>query len=147
MGGRNSGPGHPRCKLTIIRWRRRIDAAAVSYAYWQAIASCNPVSSLMFAMPSLSAPLEELPLDASEGFLLSRLDGRTRVADLPVLTGLPKQQIAAALQKLVEVFQETQAVLDGVQEVSGGTAELVQVPQEDLQAALDDVEADTAAQK
>ena len=51
------------------------------------------------------------------------------------------------LQKLVEVYQETQAVLDGVQEVSGGTAELVKVPQRDLQEALADVEADTAAQK
>ena len=51
------------------------------------------------------------------------------------------------LRKLVEVYQETQAVLDGVQDVSGGTAELVKIPQEDLQASLDDVEADTAAQK
>ena len=51
------------------------------------------------------------------------------------------------LLKLVEVYQETQAVLDGVQDVSGGTAELVKVPQDDLQASLDDVEADTAAQK
>lgn len=51
------------------------------------------------------------------------------------------------LLKLVEVYQETQAVLDGVQDVSGGTAELVKIPQEDLQASLDDVEADTAAQQ
>ena len=51
------------------------------------------------------------------------------------------------LLKLVEVYQETQAVLDGVQDVSGGTAELVKVPQDELQASLDDVEADTAAQK
>jgi D-methionine transport system substrate-binding protein len=51
------------------------------------------------------------------------------------------------LRKLVEVYQETQAVLDGVQDVSGGTAELVKIPQEDLQASLDDVEADTAAQQ
>ena len=51
------------------------------------------------------------------------------------------------LLKLVKVYQETQAVLDGVQDVSGGTAELVKVPQDELQASLDDVEADTAAQK
>ena len=38
-------------------------------------------------------------------------------------------------------------VLDGVQDVSGGTAELVKVPQDELQASLDDVEADTAAQQ
>lgn len=51
------------------------------------------------------------------------------------------------LRKLVEIYQDTQPVLDGVQDVSGGTAQLVKVPQEDLQAALDEVEADTAAQQ
>ena len=51
------------------------------------------------------------------------------------------------LLKLVEIYQDTQAVLDGVQDVSGGTAELVKVPQDELQASLDDVEADTAAQQ
>ena len=51
------------------------------------------------------------------------------------------------LRKLVEIYQDTQAVLDGVQDVSGGTAQLVKVPQEDLQAALDEVEADTEAQQ
>jgi D-methionine transport system substrate-binding protein len=51
------------------------------------------------------------------------------------------------LLKLVEVYQETQAVLDGVQDVSGGTAELVRVPQDELQASLDEVEADTAARQ
>jgi D-methionine transport system substrate-binding protein len=51
------------------------------------------------------------------------------------------------LLKLVEVYQETQAVLDGVQDVSGGTAELVKVPQDELQASLDEVEADTAARQ
>ncbi|NPD04953.1 methionine ABC transporter substrate-binding protein [Nocardioides sp. zg-1308] len=51
------------------------------------------------------------------------------------------------LAKLVEVYQTTQAVLDGVQDVSGGTAELVQVPQDELQAALDEVVADTEARQ
>lgn len=51
------------------------------------------------------------------------------------------------LLKLVEIYQETQAVLDGVQDVSGGTAELVKVPQDELQTALDKVEADTEAQQ
>lgn len=51
------------------------------------------------------------------------------------------------LLKLVDVYQETQAVLDGVQDVAGGTAELVKVPQEDLQASLDEVEADTEARQ
>lgn len=51
------------------------------------------------------------------------------------------------LLKLVEIYQETQDVLDGVQDVSGGTAELVKVPQDELQTALDKVEADTEAQQ
>ena len=51
------------------------------------------------------------------------------------------------LLELVEVYQETQAVLDGVQDVSGGTAELVKIPQEDLQEALDKVVADTEARQ
>ncbi len=48
-----------------------------------------------------AARLEDLPLGAEEGFLLSRLDGQTRVADLGVLTGLPPEKITAALQRLV----------------------------------------------
>lgn len=51
------------------------------------------------------------------------------------------------LQKLVEIYQDTQSVIDGVNEVSGGTAQFVKIPQADLQAALDKVVADTAAQQ
>ncbi len=48
-------------------------------------------------------------------------------------------------QKLVEIYQTSQPVLDGVQKVSGGTAEFVRTPAADLQASLADVEADTLA--
>jgi D-methionine transport system substrate-binding protein len=48
-------------------------------------------------------------------------------------------------RKLVRIYQDTKPVLDGVDEVSGGTAEFVKVPQADLQKALDEVEADTKA--
>ncbi len=48
--------------------------------------------------------------------------------------------------KLVEIYQNSQAVLDGVQDVSGGTAEFLKTPAADLQASLADVEADTRAQ-
>jgi D-methionine transport system substrate-binding protein len=48
-------------------------------------------------------------------------------------------------RKLVEIYQNSDAVLDGVDAVAGGTAEFVKVPQEELQKALDDVEADTRA--
>ncbi|MDR1264988.1 MAG: methionine ABC transporter substrate-binding protein [Propionibacteriaceae bacterium] len=48
--------------------------------------------------------------------------------------------------KLVELFQDTQAVTDGLQENSGGVAEIVKIPQADLQAALDKVVSDTLDQ-
>jgi D-methionine transport system substrate-binding protein len=42
--------------------------------------------------------------------------------------------------KLVEIYQDTQEILDGVVEASGGTAVLVQTPVEDLVASLAEVE-------
>ncbi|WP_210439688.1 MetQ/NlpA family ABC transporter substrate-binding protein [Nocardioides xinjiangensis] len=59
----------------------------------------------------------------------------------------PEDRDDPALLELVEIYQETQAVLDGVQDVSGGTAELVKIPQDELQASLDEVEADTEARQ
>lgn len=47
--------------------------------------------------------------------------------------------------KLVEIYQNTQDVLDGVQEASGGTAVFVDTPAEDLAASLADVEEDIRA--
>lgn len=49
-------------------------------------------------------------------------------------------------QKLVSIYQENQEVQDAVQETSGGTAEFLVVTPEELQATLDTVEEDTAAQ-
>ncbi|OLT47028.1 methionine ABC transporter substrate-binding protein [Saccharomonospora sp. CUA-673] len=48
-------------------------------------------------------------------------------------------------RKLVEIFQNSQAVKDGVQEVNGGTAQFEQTPVETLQKSLDDTEADARA--
>lgn len=45
-------------------------------------------------------------------------------------------------QKLVEIFQNTQSVLDGVQENSGNTAQFLKTPVEDLKASLAEVEKD-----
>ena len=38
-------------------------------------------------------------------------------------------------------------MLDGADEVSGGTAEFVKLPESELQKTLDEVEAETAAQQ
>jgi D-methionine transport system substrate-binding protein len=48
-------------------------------------------------------------------------------------------------QKLVEIYQDSDEVLAGVSESSGGTAEFVTTPAADLQASLEDVQADIAA--
>lgn len=48
-------------------------------------------------------------------------------------------------QKLVEIFQTTQEVQDGVVEASGGTAVLVQTPVDELVASLTDVQDDIRA--
>jgi D-methionine transport system substrate-binding protein len=49
--------------------------------------------------------------------------------------------------KLVEIFQNSKAVLDGVQDVSGGTAVFAKTPAGDLRTSLADVEKITAEQK
>ena len=71
-------------------------------------------------------------------------------------TGLPYVNIFAAsaadqndptLLKLVDIYQNTQVVLDGVSEKSGGTAVFVKTPVTDLQKSLTDVEAQVKAHK
>lgn len=49
------------------------------------------------------------------------------------------------LLKLVEIYQNTQEILDGVDEVSGGTAEFLQIPVSDLEQSLATVEDDVRA--
>ncbi|GAA4193625.1 MetQ/NlpA family ABC transporter substrate-binding protein [Microbacterium oryzae] len=44
------------------------------------------------------------------------------------------------LNKLVEIYQTNQDVLDGAQESASGTAEFVQTPKEDLQSSLAEVQ-------
>ncbi|WP_418062078.1 MetQ/NlpA family ABC transporter substrate-binding protein [Pimelobacter simplex] len=52
-----------------------------------------------------------------------------------------------ALKKLVEIYQDSQDVLDGADEASGGTAEFVKVSQADLEKSLHDVEKQIREQK
>jgi D-methionine transport system substrate-binding protein len=53
----------------------------------------------------------------------------------------------ATYQKLVEIYQTSTKVTDGVLEVSGGSGVLVTTPVADLESSLAKVEKDTAAQK
>ncbi|RNE63850.1 MetQ/NlpA family ABC transporter substrate-binding protein [Cryobacterium tepidiphilum] len=50
-------------------------------------------------------------------------------------------------KKLVEIYQNSKKVQQGVLDISGGTAVLVKTPVSDLQASLEKVEKETAAQK
>ncbi len=47
--------------------------------------------------------VEQLPLAAEEGFVLSRLDGHTRVADLPSLTRLTPEQVNRVMRRLEDL--------------------------------------------
>lgn len=51
----------------------------------------------------------------------------------------------ATLKKLVKIYHDTKAVTDGVKEVSGGTAVIVDTPVDELSKTLADVEADVRA--
>ena len=44
----------------------------------------------------------ELEIDAEEGFVLSRIDGSTTVAQLAQLTGLPVEKVEKSLGRLME---------------------------------------------
>lgn len=52
--------------------------------------------------PKLAAiDLKTLPLEADEGFFVSRVDGQTTVEELALLTGLPRVRVAEIVEKLV----------------------------------------------
>ena len=59
----------------------------------------------------------------------------------------PEDKDNKTYQKLVEIFQDSKPVIDGLIKVSGGTAVPVKTPVADLVASLKKVEADTAANK
>ena len=59
----------------------------------------------------------------------------------------PEDKDNKTYQKLVEIFQDSKPVIDGLKKVSGNTAVPVKTPVADLVASLKKVEADTAANK
>ncbi|MDB4987203.1 MAG: Basic proline-rich protein precursor [Myxococcaceae bacterium] len=46
--------------------------------------------------------IRTLPLTALDGFVLSRIDGRSTISDIVAMTGLPAEQVLAILGKLAE---------------------------------------------
>ncbi len=69
-------------------------------------------------VPELVAGIDvrTLPLSALEGFVLSRIDGRSTTGDIVALTGLPLEQVVMILEKLVTLgaarFREEGEVFD-----------------------------------
>ena len=59
----------------------------------------------------------------------------------------PEDKDNKTYQKLVEIFQDSKPVIDGLKKVSGDTAVPVKTPVADLVTSLKKVEADTAANK
>lgn len=74
-------------------WRSRPDRAQGVYPH--------PVT--WTPQPRSDVDPYELPLDAEQGFLLSRLDGSTRAEDLAHLTGLTPERVADLLAGLVRI--------------------------------------------
>ncbi len=46
--------------------------------------------------------VRSLPLNAEEGYVVSRIDGQTSVEEIALLTGLPRAKVTAVIEKLVE---------------------------------------------
>src|SRR5690242_10692817 len=89
--------------------------------------------------PSLRPDVDpyELPLDAEQGFLLSRLDGVTEVADLAHLTGLAPERLEDLLAGLVR--------FGAIDPPSGAAArEAPPEPEASTEASADQTEADAA---
>ncbi|MFN0062234.1 MAG: hypothetical protein ACKVPX_06935 [Myxococcaceae bacterium] len=53
--------------------------------------------------PDPTVNVAKLPLTAEEGFVWSRVDGRTPSRQLAAVTGLPPERLAGVLQRLVEL--------------------------------------------
>jgi tetratricopeptide (TPR) repeat protein len=63
------------------------------------------LSELDQRVPELIAGVDvrSLPLSALDGFVFSRIDGRTRVGEIVAMTGLPGEQVLGILDRLVEL--------------------------------------------
>jgi tetratricopeptide (TPR) repeat protein len=67
--------------------------------------TASSLSDLVDGIPGPVSGLDirSLPLTAVEGFVLSRVDGRTGLADIVALTGLGEAQVTAILTRLAEL--------------------------------------------
>ncbi len=85
-----------------------------------------------------SLDLRKLRIDAKEGFLLSRVDGKTSVEQLLMVSGMSKQETMGALSKLLKegiiFFEEKPKVID---KIKGKGVPYVQVKGKKIQREED----------
>jgi len=80
-------------EIVLVAARAFTDPAAIE-------AALGPKDQLVWPSSALDALLGELPLTPTEAFILSRLDGRRRLANLFAISSLSAEQAAATLYGL-----------------------------------------------
>lgn len=109
-------------------------------------ASLTPTS-----LPDLAAAIinndfiEDAGLKASDALAQDDPNDPNAVPYINIFVTRADDKDNEVYNKLVDIYQNNQDVLDAVQEKSGGTAVFVKTPADDLQSSLDDVVADITA--
>ncbi|SEB36046.1 D-methionine transport system substrate-binding protein [Paramicrobacterium humi] len=109
-------------------------------------ASLTPTS-----LPDLAAAIinndfiEDAGLKASDALAQDDPNDPNAVPYINIFVTRAADKDNEVYNKLVDIYQSNQDVLDAVQEKSGGTAVFVKTPAADLQSSLDDVVADIKA--
>lgn len=123
-----------------------VDEAASRVTVTALEASLTPTS-----LPDLAAAIinndfiEDAGLKASDAIAQDDPADPNAVPYINVFVTKAEDADNEVYNKLVDIYHNSQDVLDGVQETAGGTAQFVDTPADELQASLDDVVADIKA--
>ncbi|MCD4653861.1 DUF4388 domain-containing protein, partial [bacterium] len=89
-------PGNAKGK----RMKKRLEAEILKHAKL-IFKSLDDIPTVRYAVASIGA--DKLMLTAHEGFVFSRIDGKTDVKNLRYLTGLPKDDLCVVLHKFIRM--------------------------------------------
>ncbi|MCW4457903.1 MetQ/NlpA family ABC transporter substrate-binding protein [Microbacterium sp. MPKO10] len=123
-----------------------VDEAASRVTVTALEASLTPTS-----LPDLAAAIinndfiEDAGLKASDAIAQDDPADPNAVPYINIFVTKAEDADNEVYNKLVDIYHNSQDVLDGVQETAGGTAQFVDTPADELQASLDDVVADIKA--
>lgn len=123
-----------------------VDEAASRVTVTALEASLTPTS-----LPDLAAAIinndfiEDAGLKASDAIAQDDPADPNAVPYINIFVTKAEDADNEVYNKLVDIYHNSQDVLDGVQETAGGTAQFVDTPADELQASLDDVIADITA--